>query len=195
MTEGLPITVPNLKSASRQKITRSFVARTKGSKVTKCLTPLSLTTGWLSTIVPIQSQIVFNSMISNDPRPFFMHQSNLTGDRLGYPVMDAILSAYRAVYGTSAPIENLPTNQDGTVLHDQQLWATAQRENLVSAWVQGNTVTISGPAGTTVPLTVPDGTTVGGAAFGSAYSNEMSGYTTLGAKPLKLTLSSAPFGG
>jgi hypothetical protein len=167
----------------------------QGSKVTKCLTPLSLTTGWLSTIVPTQSQIVFNSMINNDPRPFFMHQSNLTGDRLGYPVMDAILSAYRAVYGTSAPIENLPTNQDGTVLHDQQLWATAQRENLVSAWVQGNTVTISGPAGTTVPLTVPDGTTVGGAAFGSAYSNEMSGYTTLGAKPFKLTLSSAPFGG
>ena len=57
-----------------------------------------------------------------------MHQSNLTGDRLGYPVMDGILSAYRAVYGASAPIVNLPMSGDGVVLHNQQLWATALRE-------------------------------------------------------------------
>ncbi len=76
--------------------------------------------------MPGQVQIVFNALINNDPRPFFMHQSNLTGDRLGYPVMDGVLSAYRAVYGPSAPIENLPTDQDGAVLRNQQLWAQAR---------------------------------------------------------------------
>jgi hypothetical protein len=169
----------------------------QGSKVTACLKPLSPKTGWTSFIVPGQVQIVFNALLNNDPRPFFMHQSNLTGDRLAYAVMDSTLSAYRAVYGASAPVVNLPMSGDGVVLHNQQLWATALREGLVTAWVQGNTVTISGPPGTTVPVTVPAGTTAGsgGPAFGSPYANELSQYTTLGSHPLKLVLSSAPFSG
>jgi hypothetical protein len=169
----------------------------QGSTVTQCLKPLSPKSGWTSVIVPGQVQIVYDAMLNNDPRPFFMHQSNLTGDRLAYQVMDDVLSAYRAVYGPSAPIVNLPTSGNGEVLHNQQLWATALREGVVTAWVQGNTVTISGPPGTTVPVTVPAGTTMGsgGQTFGSPYANESSGYTTLGSHPLKLVLSSAPFGG
>jgi hypothetical protein len=168
-----------------------------GSKTTACLKPLSPKTGWTSFIVPGQVQIVFDAVLNNDPRPFFMHQSNLTGDRIAYTVMDDILSAYRAVYGPAAPIANLPMSGDGVVLHNQQLWATALREHLVTAWVQGNTVTISGPPGTTVPVTVPEGTTLGsgGPAFGSLYASELSDYTTLGSHPLKLVLSSAPFSG
>jgi hypothetical protein len=168
----------------------------QGSKVTACLKPLSPKTGWARVIVPQQVQIVYDAVLSNDPRPFFMHQSNLTGDRLGYPVMDGVLSAYRAVYAPSAPIENLPTSGDGTVLHDRQLWEQAQRAGSVTAWVQGSKVTVSGPPGTVVPVTVPAGTTVGsaaGPAFGFTYSGERSGYATLGSKPLTLTLGSAPY--
>jgi hypothetical protein len=166
------------------------------SKTTACITPLNPATGWTSYIVPGQVQIVYNAVLNNDPRPFFMHQSNLSGDRLAYPVMDGVLSAYRAVYGASAPIVNLPMSGDGAVLHNQALWAQAQRAGTVSAWVQGNTVTISGPPGTTVPVTVPASTTVGsaaGPAFGSRYAGERSSYTTLGSGPLKLVLNSAPY--
>ena len=126
-----------------------------------------------------------------------MHQSNLTGDRLAYQLMDRVLSAYSSVYGADSPIVNLPMSGGGVVLHNQQLWATAVREHLVTAWVQGRTVTISGPAGTTVPVTVPQGTTAGsgGQAFGSRYAGELSQYTVLGSHPLTLTLRSAPFGG
>ena len=111
--------------------------------------------------------------------------------------MDGVLSAYRSVYGADTPIVNLPMSGGGVVLHNQQLWATAVREHLVTAWVQGRTVTISGPAGTTVPVTVPRGTTAGsgGQAFGSRYAGELSQYTVLGSHPLTLTLASAPFGG
>ena len=169
----------------------------EGSKTTACLKPLDPKTGWTSFIVPGQVAIVFNALLNNDPRTFFMHQSNLTGDRLAYTVMDDILSAYRAVYGAAAPIVNLTMFGEGAVLRNQELWSTALREKLVTAWVQGNTVTISGPPSTTVPVTVPAGTTTGagGPAFGSPYANEMSQYTTLGSKPLKLILNSAPFGG
>jgi hypothetical protein len=167
----------------------------QGSKVTQCLKPLNPKTGWTSFIVPGQVQIVYDAVLNNDPRPFFMHQSNLTGDRLGYPVMDGVLSAYRAVYNASAPIDNLPTPSDGMALRNQQLWSRAMAAGKVTAWVQGNKVTISGPAGTPVPLTAPSGTTVGpgGPAYGFSYAGERSGYTTLGTRPLTLTLPSAPF--
>ncbi|MGH3282690.1 MAG: hypothetical protein ACRDNW_26670, partial [Trebonia sp.] len=92
------------------------------SKVTQCITPLNSATGWTSFIVPTQARIVFNALLDGDPRPVFMHQSNLTGDRIGYPVMDAVLSAYRAVFNGSAPIDNLPMSGDGVALRDQQLW-------------------------------------------------------------------------
>jgi hypothetical protein len=169
----------------------------QGSKVSACLKPVNPKTGWTSYILPGQVQIVLSELLDNDPRPFFMHQSNLTGDRLAYQVMDGILSAYHAVYRADTPIVNLPMSGGGAALQNQQLWATAVREHLVTAWVQGRTVTISGPSGTTVPVTVPQGTTTGsdGQAFGSRYAGELSQYTVLGSHPLTLTLGSAPFGG
>ena len=167
----------------------------QGSKTTRCLSPLNPRTGWDSYIVPGQVRIIVAAMLNNDPRPFFMHQSNLTGDRLGYAVMDGVLSAYRAVYGASAPIVNLPMSGGGAALHDQSLWGQALHAGAVSAWVQGNTVTISGPPGTLVPATMPAATTGPGpgADFGSPYAGERSAYLVLGSQPLHLTVSSAPF--
>jgi hypothetical protein len=170
----------------------------QSSKTTACLKPLNPKTGWTSFIVPGQVQIVLAAVLNNDPRPFFMHQSNLAGQRLGYPVMDGVLNAYRAVYGPSAPILNLPMSGDGAALLSQQEWAKAMRAGTVSAYVQGNTLTITGPPGTLVPATVPAGTRVGSAdwgIFGSSYAGELSGYTRLGDQPLRLVLGSEPFRG
>jgi hypothetical protein len=170
----------------------------QGSKITACLKPLNPKTGWTSFIVPGQVQIVLAAVMDNDPRPFFMHQSNLAGQRLGYPIMDGVLNAYRAVYGPSAPILNLPMSGDGAALRSQQEWVKAMRAGTISAYVQGNTLTITGPPGTLVPATVPAGTRVGSAdwgTFGSSYAGELSGYTRLGEQPLRLVLGSAPFRG
>ena len=136
---------------------------------------------------------MYSALLNNDPRPFFMHQSNLTADRLGYPVMDGVLAAYRAVFNASAPIVNDPTLKLGEVMRNQQLWADAVKTGKITAWVQGNTVTISGPKGTPVPLTAPIGTKLGTAAYGEPYSHEVSGFTVLGSQPLKFTLPSAPY--
>jgi len=166
------------------------------STTTACVKPLNPKTGWTSTILPGQVQIVFLAALDNDPRPFFMHQSNLTGDRLGYPVMDGVLSAYRAVYGSSAPVVNHSMAGDGMALRDQQLWAAALRSGSVTAWVHGRTVTVSGPPGTLVPVTAPAGTRSGpaaGAVFGQPYGGQQSAYVRLGAKPLTLVLPAAPF--
>jgi hypothetical protein len=170
----------------------------QGSTTTACIKPLNPKTGWTSVIVPGQVQIVLTAVLGNDPRPFFMHQSNLTGGRIGYPVMDGALAAYRAAFAATAPIVNLPMSGDGAVLDDQAQWARALRAGTVSAYVHGKTVTITGPAGTPVPLTAPAGTTVGsaaGSAFGDPYGGQLSGYTRLGSRPLTLLLGSAPYPG
>ncbi|HEX5294909.1 MAG TPA: hypothetical protein VFX25_39065 [Streptosporangiaceae bacterium] len=166
------------------------------SKVTACIKPLSPRSGWTSHIVPEQVQNVFLDALDNDPRPFFMHQSNLTGDRLGYDVMDGVLSAYRAVYNPGTPVVNRSMAGDGVGLRAQQLWTAALAKRSVTAWVNGRTVTVSGPPGTMVPVTVPPGTrsgSPGGAVFGEAYGAQRSAYVTLGSAPLKLRLPAAPF--
>ena len=170
----------------------------QASTTTACIKPLNPATGWASHIVPGQVEVVLAAVLGNDPRPFFMHQSNLTGGRIAYPVMEGVLTAYRAVYGPSAPLVNLPMSGAGAALRDQTQWAQALRAGTVSAYVQGKTVTVTGPAGTPVPLTAPAGTRVGaaaGPAFGEPYGGGRSGFTRLGPGPLTLVLGSAPYRG
>jgi hypothetical protein len=161
-----------------------------------CLAPLSLKTGWSTFILPVQTRTMLGAVLSNDPRPFYMHQSNLTGDRLGYALMNGVLSGYRSVYASSAPIVNQRLSADGAALNAQDIWAQALSAGTVTGYIQGNTVTITGPSGTTVPVTVPNGTRIGsakGATFGAAYAGEHSDLTTLGSGPLTLVLGTTPY--
>jgi hypothetical protein len=162
----------------------------------QCLTPLSLTTGWSTFILPVQTRTMLGAVLANDPRPFYMHQSNLTGDRLGFALMNNVLSSYRSVYASSTPVVNQPLSADGAALHAQDIWAQTLSAGTVSGYVQGNTVTITGPSGTSVPVTAPNGTRVGsskGPVFGSAYAGEHSDRTTLGTGPLTLALTTTPY--
>jgi hypothetical protein len=163
-----------------------------------CLQPLDLKTGWSSFILPVQINNMLGAVVQNDPRPFMFHQSNLTNDRLLYPVVNGVLSQYQNVFATNAPIVNQRLGDAGTALHNQDLWAQTTSAGSVSGYVQGNTVTITGPSGTSVPVTAPTGTkvnTANGANFGSAYGGEQSAYTTLGSGGLKLVLKATPYQG
>jgi hypothetical protein len=166
------------------------------STVQTCLAPLNLKTGWSSFILPTQIRTMFGAMLENDPRPFYMHQSNITGDRLGYPLMNGVLSDYRSVFAGNTPIVNQRMSADGEALNAQDIWAQTLSAGTVSGYIQGNTVTITGPSGTSVPVTVPDGTKVGtskGAVFGTAYGGERSDYATLGSGALTLVLKTTPY--
>lgn len=108
--------------------------------------------------------------------------------------MNGVLSQYKAVYAGSAPIVNQRLSAAGAALHGQDAWS--RDSGTVTGYVQGNTVTITGPAGTSVPVTAPNGTKIGtakGAAFGSAYGGELSAATTLGSGALTLNLKTAPY--
>jgi hypothetical protein len=160
---------------------------------TTCITPLDPVTGWSNYILPLQIKITLGYVLSNDPRPFFMHQSNLTDDRLALQALSGVLSTYRNEFATNTPVVNQTLTDAGKTLQRQGAWAQTLSAGTVSGYVQGSTVTVQGPSGTSVPITMPAGSMSGTSVFGDGYAGEQSAYTTLGSAPTSLTLPAAVF--
>lgn len=150
---------------------------TANPAIMTCIKPLDPKTGYLSYIVPTDTRIDLSHILGNDPRSHYAHQSNLAGDQLLYPLLDRILSTYRAAFAANTPITNLRMSQIGGELARQGTWKKDQGQ--ITAYLQdGRLVINGGPAGLAVPVTVPGG------SFGHLYAGERSGYETGG-----LTLS------
>lgn len=150
-----------------------------------CIKPIDTTTGYDDYIIPVDSKITLSHIVTNDPRPHYVHQTNLTEDRILYPMLDRILGDYRAVYAGNAPVVNERISALGAELARQVAWGKAMND--VTAYVQGGKVTVQRPSGLSVPVTVPEGTRdcsgllgclLGGTAFGGRYAGERSAYVT-----------------
>lgn len=162
---------------------------------TTCLPePLDTATGYDRHIVPLERQIALGHVLGNDPKPHFIHQSNLAEDRIAYPVLDGVLDTYGTLFAPNTPLVNLRMKDIGNELKRRASWRTAVADGHVTAYRIGDTVTVETPAGVDVPATMPEGTTRDGAAFGEAYAGERSAWTAATATPLALTLpqSAAP---
>ncbi|MEU1183320.1 hypothetical protein ABZ464_37915 [Streptomyces sp. NPDC005820] len=156
---------------------------------TTCLTaPLDPATGYADHIVPIETRTALGHVLANDPKPHYIHQSNLAEDRLAYPVLDGVLDGYRALFADDTPVVNLRMKDIGTELERRTAWQAAVRDDRVTAYRVGDTVTVEAPDGVDVTATLPSGTTLAGAAFGTAYAGGVSGWTPSAGTPLTLTL-------
>jgi hypothetical protein len=154
---------------------------------TTCIAPLSTDTGFASYIVPIESRIALTHALSVDPRPHYAHQSNITEDRILYPVLDSVLSEYRSRYGTNTPLLNPRTREIGVTLQRKDDWLAAVAAGKVEAYVQDGVLTVRnlGTRGLFTPVTVPPGTyqmTLGiplVTEFGEAYGGQRSAYVNI----------------
>jgi hypothetical protein len=144
-----------------------------------CITPLDLTTGFNSYIIPTATAFDMGFILSNDPRPFYAHTSNLTGDRLAYYLLDGILNTYRAAFNAATPPTNLTVTQAADQLIHQQQWTTDK--NTVTGYVLNGAVTITNTTGHGVPFTAPVGSTIAGATL-EPYGGEVSAWLTAGSK-------------
>ncbi|MGW4349607.1 hypothetical protein ACWEL8_31650 [Streptomyces sp. NPDC004690] len=161
---------------------------------TTCLpAPLDTATGYSGHIVPLETRIALGHVLASDPKPHFIHQSNLAEDRLAYPVLNGVLDGYHALFTDDAPLVNLRMKDIGVELKRRAAWQTAVQAGQVSAYRIGGTVTVTAPSGVAVTATLPAGTTLNGAAFGTSYAGAVSGWTPSAGQPLTLTVpSSAP---
>ena len=160
---------------------------------TTCIKPLSLTTGFTSYIVPLEARIALQHVTGVDPRPHYAHQSNITQDRILYPVLDQVLARYRAAFAASTPLVVPSMTEAGTAIARQQGWSASK--SAVSATLVGTTVTVRSTSGSAVwvPMSAPEGTKLGSATFGTAYAGSRSDWGQLPARgSAALTLPAAP---
>ncbi|MCQ8768304.1 hypothetical protein [Streptomyces telluris] len=164
----------------------------ENSTTTTCLkAPLDVKTGFSSYIVPLEARIAMGHVLANDPRPHFMHQSNLAEERIGYTVLEKVLSDYSGLYADNTPLVNLRMRDIGTEMSKRAAWAAAVSAGKVTAYRIGSTVTVSAPAGTQLSATLPAGTVRNDtrAAFGDAYAGLRSGWAAPAAGQDRLDLT------
>jgi hypothetical protein len=150
---------------------------------------------------------MFQNVMNNDPRPSYVHQTNImgqppageptnstplpstpetTGDGLLYSVLNPLLAEYNKYFATTAPIEQLTLGPIGTLLAEQTAWKTASAigTGKVSGYIEGNQVTItnSGTAAVNAPLT-------GVTGIGTSYGGITSGWTSV---PVATSTHTAP---
>ena len=152
-----------------------------------CIAPLDPATGFTSYIVPTDAAFDMSFVLSNDPRPFYAHVTNMTDDRLLYPLVSTILNTYRAAFTTATPLVNLTLTQAANVLDLQTKWAA--NSAAVTGYVQNGQINVTNTTGVSVPMTVPVGTIVNGKALES-YGGETSGWlapgSTTGTSPVSV---------
>ncbi|MFF5335609.1 hypothetical protein [Streptomyces sp. NPDC013181] len=145
---------------------------------TTCLAaPLDVTTGYTDYIVPLETRIALGHVLSNDPKPHFIHQANLAEDRIAYPVLDGVLNGYDDLFTADTPVVNLRMKDIGTEMQRRAAWRAALDAGQVTAYRIGDQVTVQAPAGVAITATMPAGTQHDGTGFGSAYAGRVSGWT------------------
>ncbi|MFD3682511.1 hypothetical protein [Streptomyces sp. NPDC058613] len=156
--------------------------------------PVDAVTGYLDHIVPQEARTALRHVLTNDPRPHYVHQSNLAEDRTLYPVLNQVLDTYRTLYAPTAPIVNQSMKDTGVELSRRAAWDKALANNQLTAYRIGTAVTVKTPSGVVAPVTAPTGTKkqmlLGTADFGTAYAGTRSTWTSpellQGAVTLKL---------
>ena len=144
--------------------------------VATCVAPLDQA-GFMSTIIPNDAAFNLGFILSNDPRPFYAHTSNMGGDRIIYPLVESILNMYRAAFAPSAPLQNLTLTEVSATFAQQSAWTASGMTDAprATASITSGTITIQNSGTSPVPLTAPTGTTVSGATL-EAYGGELSGW-------------------
>ncbi len=144
-----------------------------GTTVPPCITPLTVPADFDNFIVPTDAAFDLGFILSNDPRPFYAHVTNLAGDRLAYPLLDKILGTYRAAFTAATPVVNLTLTQAADQLVKQQQWAIDKAT--VSGYVQNGVISITNAPNHAVPFTAPVGSTIVGTTL-QPYGGEVSAW-------------------
>ncbi|MDA0161522.1 hypothetical protein OM076_14695 [Solirubrobacter ginsenosidimutans] len=136
--------------------------------------------------VASENSVMFRHVVGNDPRPHYIHQSNLAGYTLGlpetdpaqggiaYPVFGGLLARYEAAFDrTSTKLVQLSHSEIGKTLAQQGAWAATRAAGTVTASLVDGKVHVknTGVAPADVPLT--------GTTQGELYGGQTSGWITL----------------
>jgi hypothetical protein len=144
-----------------------YMAPPNGSCVQSSTNTCRTTAATWPEYVASEAGIMFRHVMDNDPRPHYIHQSNLAEQGVAYPVMNALLGRYNTYFST--PIEQLTQAQAGEEMLRQSTWKGHLAAGRVNAYMLNGQVFTSVSTPMDVPLT--------GTATGSLYGGVRSGWT------------------
>lgn len=134
-------------------------------------------TGWRQ-IIAGEAARIFNTMLSNDPRPHYFHQINLVAagadgaapEPMLQELIGAVIDRYRRAVGDSMPILQPTFTEIGTLMGRWLAYRSALTAGTITAVTDRTRVTIvnHAPEPVAVPLT--------GTVVGSAYGTTRSGW-------------------
>ena len=151
LAAGVPFAVGPALAVPRHPTLLAYAAATADQTVDQ-LRHLGLidVTSW-SDVLAAEAARIFTTMMSNDPRPHYFHQSNLAaGDgaqapsdgRLFYGLLDAVLARYRRHVKPEEPLMQPSLGETGALLRRRIAWSAALRVDAVTGYIEGSRVTI-----------------------------------------------------
>jgi hypothetical protein len=173
---------------------------TQNPATSTCITPLPAAdaaqakASFEGYIQPIEVRNALRFVLSNDPRPFYAHQSNLAEDGILYPV----LAGVAATYATTVDTATTPLVQTGLTGQSQALarmdaWtATSRSAAFTDGWL--DTTGVHLPASSVaVPVTVPAGSSgTGLEPYAGSLSGWVGGGTAVTTPPTGYVLAPVP---
>jgi hypothetical protein len=113
-------------------------------------TRLAPATTWQS-FIELEARTMLDHVLANDPRPHYLHQSNLTGDRMLYDLVDAVLERHRELFCVELAQPTLA--ETGTELARQAAWQDALHDGSVTAFLKDGRVHLASTAPVQIPVT------------------------------------------
>jgi hypothetical protein len=127
-----------------------FMARMGREQGHAARTRLAPATTW-GRFLELEAATMLEHVLANDPRPHYVHQSNLTGDRMLYDLLDEVLHRHRELFCVDLAQPTLA--ETGAELARRAAWQDALHEGSVTAFVRDGVVQLSATTPVQIPFT------------------------------------------
>lgn len=113
-------------------------------------TRLAPATTWRR-FVELEARTMLDHVLANDPRPHYLHQSNLAGDRMLYELVDEVLDRYGELFLIELVQPRLA--ESGAELARQAAWQDALHNRTVTAFLKDGRLHLSSTEPVQIPVT------------------------------------------
>jgi hypothetical protein len=127
-----------------------FLVRAGGEQPQGTRTRLAPATSW-SHFLDSEAQTILGHIVTNDPRPHFVHQSNLTDDRMLYDLLDRALARHQELF--CLELTQPAFAEIGAELLRREAWGDALRRSTFTAFVQDGQLHLECAEPVQIPLT------------------------------------------
>jgi hypothetical protein len=103
--------------------------------------------------IELEARTMLDHVLGNDPRPHYLHQSNLAGDRVLYDLVDEVLRRHRELFTVELVQPTLAGA--GAELARRAAWQEALHERCVTAYVRGGRLHLRSTKPVQIPVTRP----------------------------------------